>query len=182
MLNRIIVISLIALLILAAGYGVVKTLSGSQKDKQIAALQAELAAVKPDTIIVQGKVDTVKVVKYVYQYDTIIVNGQVQVDTICKDSVRTTDITITGSTSKRFPAGLASSGCVAHYPSGQMDFTLGFAENPEKAQYSLMAGPWYWRGRFCGHIALSRFTSRNGLSVSLLSDLSYLGGGLDYKF
>lgn len=167
----------IAALLIVAGLSAYVVKAITSRDKVIASLQGQIAAIRPDTIYVQGKVDTVKITKYVYRFDTITIDGKVKVDTIYRDSTTTADITVSGNASKVFRTGVVSAGCVAHYPSGKMDFTLGMYEYPEKTQYGLISALMIYRGRLGVLAGLSRTETRYGVFGGVLTDGLYCGGG-----
>lgn len=147
------------------------------KDRRIAELQEKLAAAKPDTVIIQGDVDTVFQQVKIAVYETIKVAGTTKIDTIYKDGNQIADITVKGSTTKKFPAGIVSAGCVAHYPSGRMDFTIGMTENKH-------------RQGFCGGLdwTIGRGTIKIGGDVTYRSkwapriDLQIKDGGETWMF
>lgn len=104
----------------------------SRLQSKIGELENKLAAAKPDTIIIQGAVDTAFIKVPVLRIDTVVVTGQAKIETVYTDSQGIADITVSGKTTKRFPEGIVSAGCTSHYPSGRMDFTIGLLANKKR--------------------------------------------------
>lgn len=106
---------------------------------EVAQLQGKY---EPDTIYAEGEIiyDTTTVLKkstFVLKSDTVVVNDTVYITET--HQVDMPPFSIKGQTAYDKAGIRGLIGCLAHYPSGKMDFTIGLYKDKPKARLSVFA-------------------------------------------